>query len=94
MWAGKDEGPVCITIFSAPNYCQHDNPASIFVTGSATEKDRVLCYEESAHRNYMLLDRETCEYPEDPSDAITWFNEAMCEELSQIFKSILTKINS
>ncbi len=94
MWAGKNEDPVCITIFSAPNYCGHENPGSIFVTGSPNVKDRVLCYDEYAHQNYMLLDRETGEYPVDPSDAITWFNEAMKEWLSEIFKSILSKINS
>ena len=23
LWRGEDEDPPCITIFSAPNYCQH-----------------------------------------------------------------------
>ena len=49
MWAGKNEDPVCITIFSAPNYCGHENPGSIFVTGSPKVKDRVLCYDEYDH---------------------------------------------
>lgn len=47
MWAGQAEEPVCITIFSAPNYKGHENPGSIFLTGSDTEKDRVLCFEET-----------------------------------------------
>lgn len=52
------------------------------MTGSATEKDKVLCYEESDYKNYMLIDPESGDYPENPSDAITWFNPAFNEWLT------------
>ena len=96
MWAGEAEEPVCITIFSAPNYKGHENPGSIFLTGSATEKDRVLCFEESESQfeKFMLPYPMTGEKPEDPYDAFTWFNDATREFLSQIFQSVLKKINS
>lgn len=85
MWAGKDEDPPCITIFSAPNYCDHDNPGSILVTGSAKKKTSVLVYEECPNKPYYLPDYETGESPEDPFDAINWFKPAMEEWLDQIY---------
>ena len=50
LWAGKDEegvdrDPPCITIFSAPNYSNHQNPGSILITGDANKKARVLVYD-------------------------------------------------
>ena len=79
MWEGEDKAPVCITIFSAPNYCQHENPGTIFVTDPTIGSSRVLTFQESAHHNYFLPDPETMEHPEVPFDAIRWFMPAMKE---------------
>ena len=84
-WAGEDEDPPCITIFSAPNYCQHGNPASILITGTKKEKAKVLVFEECNYHNYFLPEAETGAFPEDPYDAFRWFMPAMNEWLTEIF---------
>ena len=73
MWAGEEEDPPCITIFSAPNYCDHMNPGSILITGTASAKASILMYEESKTKPYYLPDLEIGGYPDDPFDAISWF---------------------
>ena len=55
MWAGEDEDPPCITIFSAPNYCQHKNPGSILVTEHQGEKARILTYDQYKHNYFLRL---------------------------------------
>mmetsp|Transcript_41238 Transcript_41238/g.54186 ORF Transcript_41238/g.54186 Transcript_41238/m.54186 type:complete len:269 (+) Transcript_41238:515-1321(+) len=51
-WGEKQE-PICISIFSAPNYCQSLNEAAIM---SMTEDNHldVLTFEETAHKPYSL----------------------------------------
>ena len=56
MWDKKINDPKCITIFSAPNYCNHENRASIFLA-STSEKSKVLTYGESPYNMYYLRDR-------------------------------------
>ena len=95
MWNGKGKDPPCITIFSAPNYCGHENPASIFVTdknkGSAGSK--ILVYEEYHRNTYFLPDYETGEHPDDPFDVLTWFMPAFREWTTQFFNTVISKIN-
>ena len=92
MWAGEEEDPPCITIFSAPNYCDHMNPGSILITGTASAKASILMYEESKTKPYYLPDLEIGGYPDDPFDAISWFQPAMNEWVSEIFTKILNKM--
>ena len=51
-WGEKQE-PVCITIFSAPNYCQSLNEAAIMSMSEEHQLD-VLTFEETAHKPYTL----------------------------------------
>ena len=85
MWAGQDEDPPCITIFSAANYCNHDNTGAILITGSARRKTQVLVYPECTYKNYFLPDPETGAYPEDDYDLFSWFMPAMNEWLTSMF---------
>ena len=91
-WAGSWSDPPCITIFSAPNYCQHGNPASILVTGNESQKARVLVYEECSQKNYFLPDTETGLYPEKPFDVFNYFMPAIGEWMNEIFTSVINKI--
>ena len=78
MWAGTNEDPPCITIFSAPNYCFNENPGSILVTAGETTKAKVLTFMES-HYNYYIPSSmpneegefEMIEYPDEPLDILT-----------------------
>ena len=95
MWAGTNEDPPCITIFSAPNYCEHENPASILITGTSAEKAKVLIFMESCH-NYFLEDHRNDDriiYPMVPNDIFTSFAPYMCNWLTEIFQTVLDVIN-
>ena len=94
MWAGKDEDPPCITIFSAANYCQHENPGSILITGNAKRKAQILVYQECKYKNYFLPDAETGLPPESDHDIFTWFMPAINEWLTEMFRTWLDKINA
>ena len=99
LWAGADAEPPVITIFSAPNYCEHENLAAILVTGSATEKARILTYYESCG-NYYLPDHQVDDetervfYPLIPHNAFTSFAYLLKEWITQIFQTILDLMNS
>lgn len=95
MWAGPNADPPCITIFSAPNYCEHENPGSILVTASSTEKAKILTYLESNH-NFFLPDHRDDDdivYPMVPNDAFSSFAPYMCDWLTEIFQTILDIMN-
>lgn len=92
MWKGKGNDPPCITIFSAPNYCGHQNPASIFVT-DFDHSQKVLVYEEYPVRQYFLPDWTTNEYPTEPYDIFRWFMPCMREWITQFFNTVISKIN-
>ena len=74
-----------MTIFSAPNYCNHLNPATVFVA-NRNDRPRVLVYDEAPYKPYYLpimkADDEDLEdyrirYPVVPNDAISWFMDPM-----------------
>ena len=92
MWAGKSEDPPCITIFSAANYCGHENPGSILITGNAKAKAQILVYDECQYTNYFLPNAETGRYPEEPYDCINWFMPAMGEWFTEIFQTVIDKM--
>ena len=60
-----------MTIFSAPNYCNHENDAAVFLVEPG-KQSRVLCYGESPYQMYYLRDRV---------DGLTTFMPAIVEEL-------------
>lgn len=70
MWDKENNDPACITIFSAPNYCHHENRASVFLI-SPKQKSKVLTYGESPYQMYYLRNR---------GDALTTFMPAIVEE--------------
>lgn len=96
MWAGPQADPPCITIFSAPNYCEHENPASILITRNGSEKAKILTYMESCH-NFFLPDNDPDDdrttFPMIPHDAFTSFAPYMKNWLTEVFQIILDKIN-
>jgi len=52
-WGEEDDEPTCITIFSAPNYCQSTNEAAI-MSLSEDRKIDVLTFEETSNKPYAL----------------------------------------
>lgn len=52
-WGQPNEEPTCITIFSAPNYCQSTNEAAIMSVNENKQID-VLTFEETAAKPYAL----------------------------------------
>ena len=102
MWNGSKNAPPCITIFSAPNYCDHDNPGTVFVTGPGV-KSKILTYGEAPYKPYYLPNQKlpdeqmedyTIEYPLEPIDALRWFMFPMRESITQFFNVVVAKINS
>ena len=81
MWNGLDKDPPCITIFSAPNYCNHDNSGTVFVTGPSIQS-KILTFREALHKVYHLPDPEIFEYPVEPYDALRWFMPGLREWVS------------
>ena len=79
MWDGNKNDPTCITIFSAPNYCNHENNAAVFLV-CPEQKSRVLTYGESSYTMYYLRDRV---------DALTTFIPALVEETNYILECLV-----
>ena len=75
LWRGEDKDPPCITIFSAPNYCQHRNLGAVLVFKNQGEKAQVLTYSQHQHNYFMRLqdwedpdfDSDRPRYSDDPS---------------------------
>lgn len=78
MWDKCVKNPVCITIFSAPNYCNHENEAAVFLV-SPGEKSKVLTYYQSPYSIYYLKNRD---------DALTIFFPGLVEEIQYMLECI------
>lgn len=102
MWNGLVNDPPCITIFSAPNYCGHENPGTIFVTGTGLTS-KVLTYGEAPYKPFYLpyqklpdepIEEYEIDYPIEPLDAFRWFMLPMREFITGFFNVVTAKINS
>lgn len=71
MWDKSVKNPVCLTIFSAPNYCYHENEAAVFLVNPG-ENSKILTYYKSPYEIYYLKNRD---------DALTIFFPALVEEI-------------
>ena len=58
MWHGNAAEPPLITIFSAPNYCGHENFGAIMITGQdEEEKTKILIYAEQEYYKPFFFPR-------------------------------------
>ena len=70
--------PRCITIFSAPNYCNHDNDGAVLLVDPG-DQTKVLCYGPAPYQMYYLKDRD---------DGLITFLPAVVEEVNYLWECI------
>ena len=100
MWRGEQDDPPCITIFSAPNYCQHRNPGAILYTNNQGDKARIYTYNQFQHNYFLRLQPEEDpgfetdrpRYADDPSVVFISYHNYIKWWISDIFQHLLCEI--
>ena len=82
MWNGPDQDPPCMTVFSAPNYCLHENDAAVF-TANPGELPIVSTYYEADYSMYFVgsdRDRNYC--------AVALFFPLLCSYTMELMETL------
>ena len=83
----KNNMPLCVTVFSAPNYCGfYGNKAAIFCTSSDNKKDDMLTFKEEDSKPVIL---RLNELGRDNVDAISFYMNKLIGHVSQAMIDIM-----